>query len=376
MVIQSGNLEQTLQEVEKYLKQEGFTIFYGVEATRSRYLAEVLWAEEKSGWKGFLQAAKEAGAKVVVVQASSLEEKELQAMLLEGEQEEALRELRKHVGKVSYFSLFWVKDGIKYAFSQATDWWEELSALRMEGKYAPSVAREGETRPLLMGRYGILAQEIPEEIKKKSHEQLADEMVAFIDKEFPEARLSYFGRPHEAEQLFWESKGLKTAYVDDPQVRIKIRRAELLAEEKWRRGEGKVATDFAKKSEEELAHELVEFMKKEFPGEEKRVSYRANNLFWQSKGVETRVFPRDPKVELKVEKVESLARHILDQEMQKREKEAIPKLAEECVKWAKENGLRKVTKANVDYFLTEKDQTLSKPSRDAIYNKVNLILAK
>jgi len=213
------------------------------------------------------------------------------------------------------------------------------------------------------------------EVKEKSVEQLADELVAFIEKEFPEAKTS----PRmldEARQLFWVSKGLRSTYVDDPQVRIKIQRTEFLAKEKWRFGEGKVASDFAEKSEEELANELVEFMKKEFPGEEQRISYRATGLFWQSKGVETHAFPRDPKVELKVEKVERLTRLKLEQETQKREKEVVPKLVDECVKWAKENGLRKVTKANVDYFLTERNQTLSKLSRDAIYNKVNLILAK
>jgi len=289
MVIQIGDLKQTPQEVEKYLKQEGFTIFYGVEAARSEYLAEVWWAEEESGWKGFLQAAKDAGAKVVIVQASSLEKEDLQPMLLEDEQEEtkpteALKELEKYVGKIGHFSLFWFKDGVKYGFSQATDWWEELSPLMKE--YAH------------LGVGEELVHEIPKEIKRKPSEQLADELVAFIEKEFPEAKMSYSSLPHEAEQLFWESKGLRNTYVDDPQVSIKIHRAEFLARLK------------------------------------------------------------------------------LEQETQKREREIVTKLVEECVKWAKENGLKKVTKANVDYFLIEKDQPLSRLSRDAIYNKVNLILVK
>jgi len=378
MVIQTGDLKQTLQEVEKYLKQEGFTIFYGTEMP-SPYLVEVEWSEQKSGWKGFLEAAKHAGAKVVVVQASSLEKEDLQPIPLEGEREdtkptETLTELKEHVGKVGHLSLFWFKDGVKYGFSQVTDWWEKY-ALRME-EYAPSGVREEGPKPSLLERYGIIAHQVSEEIKTKPSEQLADELVAFIEKEFPEAKMSYSSPPHEATRAFWESKGVRDIFVDDPQIRIKIQRVEFLAREKWRRVEGEGVSDFTKKSEEELASELVEFMKKEFPREEQRFSYSATSLFWQLKGVETHVFPRDPKIELKVEKVNSLARLKLEQETRRREKEIVPKLVEECVKWAKENGLKKVTRANVDYFLTEKNQPLSKLIRDAIYNKVNLMLGK
>lgn len=114
----------------------------------------------------------------------------------------------------------------------------------------------------------------------------------------------------------------------------------------------------------------------EFPDELDRVSFRATGLFWESKGVSRHMYPRDPKVELKMEKAESLARNKLQQKTLKREKELIPKLVEECAEWARKNGLKKLTKSSLELFLSEKEQALSRMSKDMIYNKVNLILAK
>lgn len=286
MVTETEDLRPTLQEVEKYLKQEGFTAFYGYETARSRYLTVVVWAEEKSGWKGFLRAAKEAGTKVVVIQTSSAQQ--LQGTLPEGRPEEtksaeAATRLKRHLGKIGYIGLFWFKDGIKYSFSMSTDWWLQFSTVM-----ATSYPTERGERLL----------EIPDDIRKKTEKELADELVAFVLKEFPD--------------------------------------------------------------------------------ELDRMSFRASRLFWESKGLPDywHLGREDPKIGLKVEKAESLAQFKLKQETQKREKQLVPKLVEECVNWAKENQLKKVNKTNLNSFLAEKELTLSKLSRDIIYSKVNIILAK
>lgn len=279
MITKIDDLKEIVEEVKAYLKQEGFTIFYGIESEGESNFAEVHWAEEDSGWKGFLQAAKETGTRLVVIQASPPKEEDLKEMLeTENEEEETKptdvpKELREHIGKIGNFNLFWFKDGVKYVYSQSTEWWEMMTDLLAE-----EVEEGGK---------------IPDEIMKKSAEQLADELVAFIE-EFPDATYT-----HSLTSLFWESKGLEEpSIIDDIQFEIKRR------------------------------------------------------------------------------KVESLAEIKLEKKNQKKEKELIPKLVENCVKWARESGFKKITKANVDHFLYEKEQTLSKTSRDAIYSKVNLALAR
>jgi hypothetical protein len=286
MVTETEDLRPTLQEVERYLKQEGFTIFYGYETARSRYLTVVVWEEEKSGWKGFLRAAKEAGTKVVVIQTSSAQQ--LQGMPPQGRPEETksaevATRLKRYLGKIGYIGLFWFKDGVKYSFSMSTDWWLQFSTVM-----ATSYPTERGERLL----------EIPDDIRKKTEKELADELVAFVLKEFPDEldRMSF-----RASRLFWESKGLPDS---------------------WHLGR------------------------------------------------------EDPKIGLKLEKAESLAQFKLKQETQKREKQLVPKLVEECVNWAKENQMKRANKTNVDSFLAEKELTLSKSSRDIIYSKVNIILAR
>lgn len=286
MVTNTEDLEQTLQEVVSYLKQQGFAIFYGFEFPETRYFAEMQWDDQNHEWKAFLEATREAGSKIIVLEIHRFKEDDLHRFLPRVEQEETAPaedadKLRKYLGKLCQLGLIWCKDGVKYSFTRTTDWWDALMEQETQ--------KESEVE--------AKKAEISNDVKSKSVEQLAEELLAFIREEFPESE-TRVGPPYEAERLFWETKGLRSPFVEDPEIRIKMERTEILA------------------------------------------------------------------------------RSILEQEVQKREKELIPELVEQCVKWARENGLRKVTKTNVDYFLTEAGRSLSRTSRDTIYNKVNLSLSK
>jgi len=61
-------------------------------------------------------------------------------------------------------------------------------------------------------------------------------------------------------------------------------------------------------------------------------------------------------------------------ELQQKEKEMIPKLVEEGIKWAKDNELKKMTKSNIIGFIAEKGLNLSSNSKDILYNRINLKL--
>jgi len=285
MVTNTEDLKQTVQEIESSLKQAGFSIFYGFEFPETRHLAEFQWDAENHELNGFLEVAKEAGVRVMVLEVHRFEEQDLERFLPEVEEEaaphEGLKDLRKYVGNVFQFSIAWCKDSVKYNYTKSTDWWDELT----EQETQRELGTEEATKTIL------------DDIRKRSSEQLTDELLAFIEKELPESEISV-GFPYEAEQLFWESKGLKRLLVEDPQVRIKMKRVEILA------------------------------------------------------------------------------RSRLEQRLQEKERELISELVEQCVKWAKDNGLKKVTKTNVDFFLTEAGRSLSRTSRDVIYNRVNLLLSR
>ena len=175
--------------------------------------------------------------------------------------------------------------------------------------------------------------------------------------------------------LFWFKDGIKYSY--DMSTHWWNQFAELAGEyDEEAERPREIPDDVKRKSDRELADELVAFVQKAFPEELDRMSAVTKRLFWESKGLPPYLDVEDPKITLKVEKAESLAQLKLKQEVQKKEKQLVPKLVEECLNWAKENRLKKVTKTSVDYFLSEKSQILSKMSRDAIYIKVNFMLAK
>ncbi|MEM3787060.1 MAG: hypothetical protein QXZ59_06720 [Nitrososphaeria archaeon] len=120
------------------------------------------------------------------------------------------------------------------------------------------------------------------------------------------------------------------------------------------------------KSENELAEEALAFFEKSIP----TTGYHGLELFWENKGINKWML--EPKLRFKVEKVEAL----VEQKRIEKEKELLPKLVEECLKWAQDNGLSRITKSNIDYFLIEKNIELTRTSRDVLYNKVNFILQR
>ena len=54
-----------------------------------------------------------------------------------------------------------------------------------------------------------------------------------------------------------------------------------------------------------------------------------------------------------------------------REKNEIPSLVDQCVDWARTNGLKNVSKSDVETFLLEKEYDLTKESQKSIYALTN-----
>jgi len=139
-------------------------------------------------------------------------------------------------------------------------------------------------------------------------------------------------------------KGLRAGCVEDPEINLKIRRAELLAEKKIKlriSGKeeitGKIPEEINNKSEEELANELVVFVRKEFPDDPSssiRYLGRISDFFWRQKGVEK--YQVDHAIRHKITKVEDLALKKLEREIQELEKERLSKLVDECFLWGEE----------------------------------------
>lgn len=122
------------------------------------------------------------------------------------------------------------------------------------------------------------------------------------------------------------------------------------------------------KSPEDLAQEMIEFGKKELGNLDLRSFYQASRLFWQKIGVPDF---GDTETEVLKEKVRTIAETRLTEELQKSERELLPRFVEECAAWADKYGFSKLTKQNLKAFLAEKNQSLTRGSEDILLVQVN-----
>jgi hypothetical protein len=130
---------------------------------------------------------------------------------------------------------------------------------------------------------------------------------------------------------------------------------------------------------EELAVEMLEFKDKEFPKEEKVNFHILSRFFWENKGVERFFLPSE--AQLKIERADYLAERQItkEEEAQKKkrlseEKEELPSLVSQCVDWARINSLKRLTLADVDTYILEKDLDILPETKRSLYAMANLKL--
>jgi len=145
------------------------------------------------------------------------------------------------------------------------------------------------------------------------------------------------------------------------------------------RPEAEVPDEIKSATPEELAAELISFVKKELSGEERMWVRKVSRLFWGGKGVERWLMP--PDVRLRMEKAEMLAQKELDTEQKVKEREqlekekaGLPSLVNLCVDWAIERGLKRVTQADVQAFLMEKNVEVLRQTERSLYALANVKL--
>ena len=145
------------------------------------------------------------------------------------------------------------------------------------------------------------------------------------------------------------------------------------------REEAEVPDWIKTRTAEELAAEILEFKKKEFPEDEYLGSHTICNLFWENKGIEHYQMPSE--IRLKINRANILARTQIRKEEEKRrkeqiqkEKEELPSLVSHCVDWARTNGLKRLTLADIDAYIMERNLEILKETRRALYAMANVQL--
>ena len=145
------------------------------------------------------------------------------------------------------------------------------------------------------------------------------------------------------------------------------------------REEAEVPDWIKKKTPEELAVEILEFKKKEFPEDEEVGFHTVSDFFWKSKGIQSYLMPSE--AQLKMDRAGFLAEREITrkEEAQKKkrlmeEKEEIPSLVSQVVDWARINGLKRLTLSDVDTYILEKDLDILYETQRALYAMANFKL--
>jgi hypothetical protein len=213
-----------------YLKKD-FNIFYAKEA--SPKVATVIWDKEKD-WKEFFEIAKKEGVRTIVAELLTLPKEGLDLNRMSEEDdvtlnEDLVRQYKPELNKFSKFTdklgtyrLSWIKDGVRYVLSESTDWFEEYAKLLMTiNSYANN--QNG------IRRIGGEQLDAPPELKKKSEEELVDEMIEFIKEELPTPDRHGF---YQIRELFWSKKGVSSRFGISAEFRFKMSKVEMLVEKR------------------------------------------------------------------------------------------------------------------------------------------------
>lgn len=152
----------------------------------------------------------------------------------------------------------------------------------------------------------------------------------------------------------------------------------------FQREETEVPDWIKTKTPEQLAIEMLEFTKKEFSedylGLYNRLGFHTvYDFFWKSKGIKRHFMPSD--IQSKIERVNILFQKEILKEADKRkrerlekEKEELPSLVSQCIEWARANDLKKLTVADTEAFIVERNLDLLNETKRALYAMANVKL--
>jgi hypothetical protein len=289
------NLNETYDEILKRLDSVNIVPFPGTPVIDETAGNIIIWDPESDDWKSFIDVAKKEGAASMIV--------------AKGES------TARHPDEIGSITLVWIKDGITYIFRKRAEWWnEEFGGVEDQSAEEDNSVGEsaalGEDRggksekkirpPLPKSPAAIRAELAEQEVRTKKEEQLAAELVTFLARKFPRGLDQI--PSSEICSPFWARKGINFEEIDDPRVRMKIRKAERLAQQRFLQAR---SLEIQKKSDEDLAREEIDFLKKHL-GEGRDYSYMDADLFWETKGAVR--YTAEPGLRFKIEKVDAIVR--------------------------------------------------------------------
>lgn len=130
------------------------------------------------------------------------------------------------------------------------------------------------------------------------------------------------------------------------------------------------------KTAEELAEDILEFQKRRYPEEEFLNMYTITDIYWEEKVEDQHNLPSE--IRNKIYNANSFAQSMFRKEKERlkanrlrKEHTELPSLVGQCVDWARENELEKVSEKDVSAFIFERKLEVMPATRRLIYTKAN-----
>jgi hypothetical protein len=153
------NLDALRTEIQEYLEGEGFSIFHGF-SRMMQSQSLVLWDSERHpDYKLFIQTAKTAGAKIMILNQrefsadiidDALEQLEVSDLPVEDQRtiERRLKEMRVYEGFTCSLELSYDYQGRIFLFDLQTDWYEDFSTLLEDLEFFETDDEEDDDSPM------------------------------------------------------------------------------------------------------------------------------------------------------------------------------------------------------------------------------------
>jgi len=244
--------------------------------------------------------------------------------------------------------------------------------IKLKIKYARVIAND-KIRELLSneGASSQFTKKVQYDLLNKSYKEIATEIIDFFKEEFIEEidELQDFSL---FLQIFWKRKGLKDMYRLDPELKLKIIRAErfakrLIESERYKEEEftksvhvsPKALDELKKKKSEEIIKEILDGVdKKEILNPRFGYEFLSNELILKyllSKGIKIngrldKLEDFDSEIYSKMIKV----RQKLPREISKKKVEIFKQIASDFFEWTKKEKIEKISEGHIRRFLLER----------------------
>lgn len=178
--------------------------------------------------------------------------------------------------------------------------------------------------------------------------------------------------------VFWQEKCLFVLFFQNCIAKPNVEVYEGAEEEE---DEIVIPDEVKNFSAEQLAELAFSYAQKEVQEEEQKYLFSDFfDEFWNSIGLEDK-YDLSNDIRAKIDKAEKITekkweKKIADSGRAKfqKEKESLPQLIQDCTKWAKQNGLKRVTQSDISTFLLEKDIDILRETKTMLYSKTNTLL--